>query len=174
MVHDRKLRKIGMDNDISLCDPNNVVSNYNSIDLPSRTKTLLAYGLDFCLPVHNINFYKYFLPIGRLVSSMKYLSFHNIVNFTEFLNELHSISFKYFHNFCPFKVFFSSVFSKRDISELKRLATNKDIIVCKPDIGRGVVVLDKETYITEMINIISDEIKFEKLSFPLIEYILKK
>ena len=30
--------------DISLCDPNNVVFKYSNIDLPSRTKTLLAYG----------------------------------------------------------------------------------------------------------------------------------
>ena len=82
MVHDRKLRKIGIDNDISPCDPSNVVFNYSSIDLPSRTKTLLAYGLDFCLPVHSINFYKYFLPIESLVSRMKYLNLHNNVNFT--------------------------------------------------------------------------------------------
>ena len=65
------------------------------------------------------------------------------------------------------------MFSKQDISELKRLATNKDIIVCEPDKGRGEVVLDKETYITKMVNIISDETKFEKLSSPLIKYTLK-
>ena len=59
---------------------------------------------------------------------MKYLNLHNNVNFPEFLNKLHSISFKCFHNFSHFKVF-SSVFSKQDISELKKLATNKDIIV---------------------------------------------
>ena len=38
---------------------------------------------------------------------------------------------------------FNAIFTHEDIKSLKSLAANKEIIVCKPDKGRGVVLLDK-------------------------------
>ena len=65
------------------------------------------------------------------------------------------------------------MFSKHNISEIKQYATNKNIIICKTDKGRGQVLLDKETYIAKMIYIIFNETKFEKLSSPVIYCSLK-
>ena len=36
---------------------------YIESDFIPRIKTLLAYGLDFCLPVYKIDFYKYFYQL---------------------------------------------------------------------------------------------------------------
>ena len=60
-THKRKLSKIGIDNELAPCNPDNVVFNYSSVFLTNRMKTLLAFGLDFCLPVYKLNFYLYFL-----------------------------------------------------------------------------------------------------------------
>ena len=35
------------------------------------------------------------------------------------------------------------LFTQTDMNILKNLKNNKDIIICKPDKGRGVVILDK-------------------------------
>ena len=54
---------------------------------------------------------------------------------------------KYYYNFLPNKVF-NAVFSSSDIRARKYLSKNKDLIISKPDKGRGVVLLDKDTYVT--------------------------
>ena len=67
-THEKKLSNLGINNHISPCDPNDVVFNYSSNNLSTRIKTLLAYGLDFCLPAYKLHFYKFFLPLESLVT----------------------------------------------------------------------------------------------------------
>ena len=141
----------------------NAVFNFSSVCLSPRLKILLAYILDFSLPINRLDFYKYFLPFESLISRVKNFHFNDCSNFPEFLNKIHAISFKYYYNLNPFKIF-SSLVSKTDIRQLKELASNKEVIVCKPDKGRGIVLLDRSTYINKITEIISDETKFELLS----------
>lgn len=171
-THERKLRDLGIKNNVSPCNPDKIVFNFSSICLTARMQILLAYGLDFCLPIYKVDFYKYFLSFESLVSRIKSLNLDKTADFPEFMNQLHSLSFKYFYNFKSYKVF-SAVFSKQDLTSLKQLASNKDIIVCKPDKGRGVVILDKETYISKMVSLISDRSKFELVSDSLFKYTMK-
>ena len=103
---------------------------------------------------------------------MKFLNVDSGVDFSEFLNKLLSLSFKYYHRFNPFKVF-SSVFSRQDIFQLKEFAKNKDITVCKPDKGRGVFILGKDIYVAKMVDLISDRTKFENISISIKKYTLK-
>ena len=63
--------------------------------------------------------------------------------------------------------------SKTDIRQLKELTSNKEVIVCKPDKGRGVVLLDRSTYINKITEIISDATKFELLSIEMEKYTTK-
>ena len=44
---------------------------------------------------------------------------------------------------------------------MKNLSKNNDIIISKPDKGRGVVLVDKAKYIESMTNIIEKNEKFE-------------
>ena len=63
--------------------------------------------------------------------------------------------------------------SKTDIRQLKELASNKELIVCKPDKGRGIVLLDRLTYINKITEIIYDATKFELLSVEIEKYTTK-
>ena len=94
----------------------------------------------------------------KLVSPLKNIG--STPNFHEFSERLKSSSFRYFYVFKSFKAF-SSIFTKLDVSELTKLASNKDIIISKPDKGRGVVLVDRVWYIELMYNIILDRRKFE-------------
>ena len=77
-------------------------------------------------------------------------------------HNLHFIAYKYFYNFKPHKVF-SSIFIRVDVTLLKQLASNKNVIVSRLDKGRGVVLLNKGTYINSMTKIVSDRTKFEQI-----------
>ena len=127
-----------------------------------------SYGLDFCLPLYHLNFYKYFLCFEKLVFCLWNDS--NSFNFSEFTNRLQSVAFKHFHGFKPFKVF-SSVFPRGYLSVLKKLALNKDIVVCKPDKGNGIVLIDRPKYVQSMIAVISDATKFEPIVTPIGKYV---
>ena len=62
---------------------------------------------------------------------------------------------------------------KGDIQILKNLAANKDVIVTKPDKGRGVVVLNRSDYINSMESIISDTSKFKPIEEPMDKFTLR-
>ena len=87
------------------------------------------------MPVYKINYFKYFCSFEKLLHCTK--SF-NCSNYNVFVNSLRGIANKYYYNFKPHKVF-SSVFSKADISLIRKFASDKTVIVTKPDKGRGVV-----------------------------------
>ena len=162
-VHKRKLSSLGADRDLSPCNPDKTVHNYSSVCLSNRAKILLAYGLEFCLPVFNINFINYFLHFEKLYHTVSKLDLPFNLNLHNLKLRLRGIAYKYFYNFKGYKIF-SCIFSKKDIKELKVIAENKDIIVCRPDKGRGVVLLDREVYLNKMKSIISDTTKFTKLN----------
>ena len=53
----------------------------------------------------------------------------------------------------------TSVFNKKDVMLLKKLSSDKTVIVCKPDKGIGVVLLDKYMYLSKMNKLVSDASK---------------
>ena len=55
------------------------------------------------------------------------------------------------------------MFSPKDIELLKNFGKNRDIIVCKTDKGRGVVVMNKTDYISSMTKIITNSSKFVQI-----------
>ena len=54
--------------------------------------------------------------------------------------------------------------SKEELVALASLSKNKDIVIQKSDKGNSVVIVDKETYIKRMENLLSDERKFERVT----------
>ena len=73
------------------------------------------------------------------------------------------MSFRLFYNFKPYKVF-SPIFNRNEINILKNLSQDKSIVICRPDKGRGVVILNKSDYINKMNNILSDTAKFKLIN----------
>ena len=57
---------------------------------------------------------------------------------------------------------------------MKSLAANKEIIVCKPDKSRGVVLLDKAIYLSKITELIADRTKIETISDAPDKYIHQK
>ena len=61
------------------------------------------------------------------------------------------------------------MFSQKDIKSLKSLSRIKDLVVCKPDMGRGVVILDKATYVLKMTEL-RDRSKCESITDSIDRY----
>ena len=55
---------------------------------------------------------------------------------------------------------------KEDFQILKSLSQRDDIILCRPDKGKGVVLLNKDDYIDKMNHILSDTSKFSEIGPP--------
>ena len=170
-THRKKLSNLGLHNEIEPCNPDKVVLNYSSCSLSPRLKTLLAFGLEFRLPVHKLNYFKYFLGFEAIASRASKFECSK-EKMSEFTHKLHLLAYKYFYNFKPHKIF-SAVFKSDDMKLLKNLAKNAKIIVCRPDKGRGVVIVDKETYIDKMTQLISDSSKFENITLSIEKYTRK-
>ena len=168
-THERKLFNLGIENKLEPVDPEKVIFNYSSIAISKRLKFLLAFGLDFGLPVYKLNYYKYFFSFEKLVSCLKP---SECTNFQEMIEQLKSIAYKYYYKFNPSKVF-SAIFSKSDINLLKSLSKNSDIIITRPDKGRGVVITDRSKYIEKLTEIISDKTKFREINIPLSKFTLR-
>ena len=52
---------------------------------------------------------------------------------------------------------------KEELAALASLSKNKDIVIQKSDKGNSVVIVDKETYIKRMENLLSDERNLKEL-----------
>ena len=169
-THLKKLRNLGIHNSLSPVNPSEVVHNYSSQILNPRVKTLLAFGLEFALPVHKLNFYKYFISFEKIAYNLK--SFMSDKNFSDFSQKLKFIAQKYFSKFKLCKSF-SPVISHDDIKQLRELSMKKELIICKPDKGRAVVVLNRSDYNNSMQCLISDRSKFEILDCDIFTYTQK-
>ena len=170
-THKRKLANLGIHNELAPCDPSEVISNYSSLELSPRLRTLLAFGLDFCLPVYRLNFYQFFLPLETIAYKLK-KKFSSQQNFSEFLQQFQTTAFKFFYSFNPHKIF-SAIIKKGDIQLLKNLASNEDVIVVRPDKGRGVVILNRSDYTQSMEKTISDPSKFKPIEEPMEKFTLR-
>ena len=81
------------------------------------------------------------------------------VNFRSFIDEIRYVSSEFYYGFNSHSTF-SSILAASDVKFVLELAANKKIVVTRPDKGNGVVILDKEAYISSMEGIVSDTDKF--------------
>ena len=61
----------------------------------------------------------------------------------------------------------------KHISTLKKLSTDRNIVITKPDKGSGIVILNKKDYIDKMNVILEDSTKFSKHGSDLYKTLLK-
>ena len=71
-THLKKLNHLGIYNELP-CNPDLVIHSISSKPVPNRVKTLLAFDLDFRLPVWKLNFYRYHLLFEKLLNSLSSL-----------------------------------------------------------------------------------------------------
>ena len=157
--HTHKLNNFGLISNFYR-DPEKIIFNYSSKILSSTEKRLLSFGLNFKLPCFSINFFNYFLQFERLPQIFNH---HDILgNRDAFINNLKTIAHKYYNKFKPHHIT-SPLISKKDLTTLKTLKTDSTIVICPPDKGRGVTILDKTTYINKMSLILADTSKFRQI-----------
>ena len=167
--HERKLSHLGVFNSLNPCDPESVVHNFSSIRLPTKIKTFLAFGLDFCLPIYNLDFYKYFLPIEKIAYVLSKEPCLGDIN--SFFHKFKDLSYKYYYTFKSSKVF-SPFFRPSDIKLLKTFSKKfkSEIVVSSPDKGRGVVIVDKPVYLQSMLRLLSNSHTFKMITEPIQKY----
>ena len=165
--HQKKLHHLGIYNELFPCDPDRVIHNLSSKPLPQRVKTLLAFGLDFRLVVWKLSFFHYHLAFEKLITNLTSLPLRECLCFDDVKLGIVSISHRFFHNFSPSKVF-SPIFSREDVSLLKRFASDKSLVITRPDKGRGVVILDRPSCVEKMEAIVSDHSKFSNVTDPIL------
>ena len=169
-THRKKLQRLGIYNQLQPCDPDKVVHNYSDVKLSTRIRFLLAFGLDFNLPVRKLSLHSLYVPLEKLCyvfSKEKCAS-----RFQDFVRTLKFSTYEVFKNFNPKKVF-SPIFTESDLKLLSEFSRNTNIIVSRPDKGRGVVITNKADYIDSISRILSDPSKFEILSEPIRKYCTK-
>lgn len=171
-IHSRKLRDLGIYNSLQPCDPKKVIFNFSSKPLPNRVRNLLAFGLDFKLPVWRLNFYSYFLHFETLIQSILHLPLPRHFEFRDVKQHIRTVSYKYYNDFKASKVF-SCIFSRMDVKLLREYASDSTIVVTRPDKGKGVVILDRSSYVDKIKTILSDRSKFCTVTEPLHKVLLR-
>ena len=119
--------------------------------------------MDFKLPVFKPNFYRYYLHFENFISILKRCKLADGKNFSEVCELIKFKAKECFRNHASHKVF-SPMIEKEDLDILKNLGEDQSIKICKPDKGRGSVLLNTLDYQSKMISIISDITKFEKVN----------
>ena len=160
-VHDRKLLKLGIRKPRFML-PNDVIFNYSNYVLSKKEEFLLSLGLDFCLPNFKPNYTKLFLHFELMFNMIKNLPHHIDLESTR--RSVQAIAHKAL-NVCKYPSWFP-FFKKEDFSILKKLSERKDIVICSPDKGKGVVILNHDDYVEKMNDVLSDQNKFIEIGTP--------
>lgn len=172
--HQKKLYQLGISPIASDLKADKVIFNYSDRILTPDENRLLLLGLDFGLPVYKLNFHKYYLAFEKIFSDCRNFPIYNRVeNAREvFKTQLKSIAHKYFHGFkhfrngCP-------LFKKSDVFTLKKLASDPNIYVTRPDKGCGVVLLNRTDYIDKVNSVLNDVTKFDRINIDEKKIVIK-
>ena len=117
--------------------------------------------LNFCLPAKQLfyaNYLVHFQLFYKDVLNLEILSNEDL-DFVKMKTKETALSSFRQYNKNP-----QQNLSKEELTALTNLSKNKDIIIQKSDKGNSVVIVDKDTYIKRMENLLSDQRKFEKVT----------
>ena len=153
--HNKKLRNLTRNHELPF-NADQTIRNLSSHVLSTDEKDILKNGLKFGLP-----------PPRKVAVMDVAASFESVTNFlisnlkeganeNEVKAELSSLA----HNFCS--SYEPSRLALKKHAVLKRLRRNKNIVICKPDKGNSVVILDRSDYDRRLLEIINDRTKFVK------------
>ena len=171
-VQNRKLRDLGYVNEYNI-PTDNVIFNFSDVILTEEEKKALSRGLRFVFPPRRLNFVNYFLEFEKLFNNISLMSFYDPLNkgFQFFKRSLSHLAHSCFYSFNPFT---NNQFLDKDVFNLlKSLSSKENLIICRPDKGNGIVLLNKSDYVEKMNNILHDRAKFVPVTSDPYAYILK-
>ena len=149
--------------------PKGVIFNFSDYNLSKKEEFLLSLGLDFCLPNYRPSFAKFFLPFELFFNSLQHLPSHLSIETAQ--QSIQNIAHKAY-SACK-KTSWFPFFKYSDYQILKRLSKIKDLVICRPDKGKGIVLLNRHNYVTKMNDILSDTTKFNEIGPPQFNMIFK-
>ena len=132
------------------------IRNLSSYKLSQCEQDILKYGLKFGVPPSRKVAVKDIAPTFESVNNLLTLNLKNGVNRNEVRAELSALAHEYCASYEPSR----QALKKHAI--LKRLRNNKNIVICKPDKGNSVVILNRIDYERRLLDIINDRTKFMK------------
>jgi len=161
--HLRKLHNLGLTPEYEV-DSSKVIFNYSNRNLSEDETKLLSLGLDFALPCKSPSFADHFLAFERLchtVNNCQILDNSESAKLKVF-EKIASLANETFYDFKRHRHWLPS-FSKAKYNALKSLKEDPNIIITRPDKGKGVVILERNEYITKVNILLSDHTKFKML-----------
>ena len=144
-------------------NPNEVIYNYSNFELTDSDMSLLCKGLGFAIPQKNLKYCDYILPFELLFRDIKRETVSN-----DMLNHLQAkvkdigLSSLRYYNKADHK--FDNL-TKEEYQSFLKLSQNNEIIIQKADKGNTVVILDRNSYISKIEELLSDTNKFRPILF---------
>ena len=136
------------------------VKNLSSYKFDEKELTALSYGMNFSLPIKKVDEVATYLGFEKYINQLLKLQPSSKQDEITLKANLVSAA----HNFCKLKPEQSSVINTKEIrTSLTKIKGIEQIVITKPDKGSGIVILNKDDYNSKMLNIINDEMKFEKV-----------
>ena len=159
-IHERKLARLGI-NIPNFNNNNKTVFNLSCYELSSREEFLLSLGLDFGLPCFKPSYNHFYGSLESLFSRLLNLKLNADV--PSLRMHIQALAQKTYSNL---STRWTPYFSKRDMEIIKKLSKRDDIIITRPDKGKGTVILNRDEYKQKVENILSDESKFRNIGDP--------
>ena len=140
-------------------NPEDVIFNYSDRKLSESEKEALGLGLKFAFTPWKIDYFSHFLAFEKFYRQLSREKIYNKSSDTVNILKtgIKTIAFSSFYKFRN-KL---SDNHKSIIEILRNLAKEKSIIISKPDKGNGVVLLNRNSYLTKMKSILQDRTKFK-------------
>ena len=137
--------------------------------LTSTEKKALSKGLTHSLPPKSLNYCKFLAPfemVFRRLSSLPSLRSINRVS-----SQLKETVLRSFETYDNKKI--AHNLGKEEFTALEKLSRDSSIIICRPDKGNGVVVLNRHDYVQKVESLLQDGSKFVKLTDSALQLALK-
>ena len=141
-------------------EPERYVKNFSSIHLDKTLLEVLSLGPKFCCLSRKTNRIDLEVQFENLCSQTNDLCPTSPMASEHFKSTLVNTCYQYV-NYRPETHHF---LSKQHVEAVKRLRDNESVILCRPDKGTGIVLLDRTYYNQQLEDILSDTSKFRKMT----------
>lgn len=173
--HEKKLDNLGIH---KIRYNENCIFNLSSRRLTPRETKILMLGLDFCIPFYKKDWLKHYISVEKICNTIQDCARSNLlrngVDYNEIISKINELGNRNFKRMqAQWRNITSRVFKREDIEVLKELGSNKDVIIVKPDKGKGVVIMNRDDYLRKMKVILNDNTKFRKVNGDLFDINVK-
>ena len=143
-MHNKKLNNLGLD-ERNLTGAPNVITNLSNHTLTSNEQSALNKGLNFSILPPFFDFLQIQASFERLYQETRSrLCFKERIEFKRIIFNLYS-KYKSGYFYSKHNKMFN--LSEEELEALKNIRQNSSLIICKPDKGNGVVLLNKSDYV---------------------------